>query len=60
MAATLKAGDTFFSDGQGNKQQVDSPFVTVNGKMYVSLNFVSSAFGVETKAEGLDLFITSK
>lgn len=59
-AATFKAGDSFFVDLQGTKHQVDSPSVIVKGKTYVSLDFVSKAFGLETKADGVDLHITAQ
>nr|WP_273545657.1 stalk domain-containing protein [Paenibacillus caui] len=58
--ATFKAGDSFFLDTQGTKQQVKSPSVSVNGKAYVSLDFVAKAFGLETKVDGVDLYITAQ
>lgn len=59
-SATFKAGDRFFFDAQGAKQLVESPTVVVNGKTYVSLDLVSKAFGLQTKTDGVDLYITAQ
>lgn len=59
-SASFKPGQSLFTDASGTQHSIDAPAVIVNGKAYVSPDFLVEAFGFTTRRDDVDVYVNSK